>query len=56
MGVSVDVRSSGWGPRWAAFWTRIPARDASTVVCGLLSWLRGVWPRDGVAVIIRRAE
>lgn len=54
MTISVEVRSSGWGPRWCGMWTGFRSQDASMLVKGLARFLRDAWPRDGVAITIRR--
>lgn len=55
--ISVEVRSSGWGPRARRFvngrviadWLGVePWRDAAVASVTTL------WPRDGVAIIVRR--
>lgn len=51
MRLDIEVRSSGWGPRarrcWGVevFWPYLGDKLGDVV---------GWWPRDGVAVIIRR--
>jgi hypothetical protein len=57
MRLDIEVRSSGWGPRKDvgvstianAYW-----RKALLAEC--FDWMTKQWPRDGIAIIIRRAE
>jgi hypothetical protein len=56
MRLDIEVRSSGWGPRKDVgvpsiantYWRK-------RLLAECLQWMGEKWPRDGVAVIIRRA-
>ncbi len=56
MVLDIEVRSSGWGPRKNvgvpsianAYWRR-------RLLAECFQWMAKAWPRDGVAIIIRRA-
>lgn len=53
MTLEIEVRSSGPGPRQREVWTQ-PAGHGIFWIRAALLFQRENWPRDGVAVIIRR--
>lgn len=58
MSLDIEVRSSGPGPR-ERLWTTtryIQAAPTEAIVWRFRKDLLGLWPRAGVAVIIRRVE
>lgn len=58
MRVDVEARSSGPGPRQSAGWrtARREVSHQSRIVQECIRAVLSCWPRDGVAIIIRRAE
>lgn len=58
MMLDIEVRSSGAGPRWRGL-SHVPADTGRLGVLSVATGLRLLvlkdWPRDGVAIIIRRA-
>jgi hypothetical protein len=60
MTLEIEVRSSGPGPRRAEGWGPYPATHRPLSAGRVLAyWIRAIavlWPRDGVAAVIRRAS
>lgn len=56
--IDIDERSSGRGPRlsFGAVYEWSSGKPQTDVVGYWSWWAAHLWPRDGVAIIIRRAE
>jgi hypothetical protein len=52
--IDVFMHSSGYGPRVRWYGESRSSDGCATLVDVFLNWVARKWPRDGVAIIIRR--